>query len=121
MLAFFADHCVASSIIRLLQSAGFQVTRLKDVMATNSPDPAVIQKASDLDLILLTLNGDFSDIVTYPPSLYRGIVSIQLHDRPEVIPALMKRLNDYLTANPDREHYVGKLFIVEQHRIRLRT
>ena len=30
------------------------------------------------ELGLLSLNGDFADIVTYPPASYRGIVAVQL-------------------------------------------
>jgi hypothetical protein len=35
----------------------------------------VIAKAQKLDSILLSLNGDFADIVTYPPKSYQGIVA----------------------------------------------
>ncbi len=119
--SFLADHCVTTSIIRSLQTGGFQVTRLKEVMAIDSDDPQVIAKATDLDLILLTLNGDFSNVTTYPPNRYRGIISIKLQDHPKITQVLMKRLVKYLTANPQREHYIGKLFIIEHHRIRIRT
>ena len=70
--------------------------------------------------ILLSLNGDFFDIVTYPPGDYLGIVAVQLHNHPEVIPPLMTRLQAFIAINPEREFYRGKLFLVEPHRIRIR-
>jgi hypothetical protein len=76
--------------------------------------------AQTLDCILLSLNGDFADIVTYPPASYRGIIAIQLHNHPEIIPQLMTRLVTYLEQNPHAAHYAGKLFIIELHRIRIR-
>jgi hypothetical protein len=72
-------------------------------------------------MILLSLNGDFADIVGYPPQQYGGIVSLQVRDRPEIIPNIMSRLIAYLDRFPDQGHYSGKLFLVESHRIRVRT
>jgi hypothetical protein len=71
--------------------------------------------------LLLSLNGDFADIVTYPPARYGGIVAIQLHNHPEIISALMARLGRFLVENSDANYYRGKLFLVEVHRIRIRS
>jgi hypothetical protein len=68
-LRFFADHCVSNQIIAALQEAGHEVIRLKDALPTESADGLVAAKAQQLDAILLSLNGDFADIVTYPPAL----------------------------------------------------
>jgi hypothetical protein len=68
----------------------------------------------------LSLNGDFADIVTYPPANYGGIVSIQLRNYPAIIPLLMQGLLNYLSKHCDVKHYQGKLFIVEVNRIRIR-
>lgn len=89
-MRFFADHCVPGSI------------------------------AAALDAVLLSLNGDFSDIVRYPPSNYGGIVSVQVKNRPEVLGQIAQRLTTYLSNQPDRAHYRGKLLLVEAHRIRIR-
>jgi hypothetical protein len=69
----------------------------------------------------ISLNGDFSDIVTYPPSAYKGIISIQLHNHPEVIPQMMDRLISYLASNSNQADFAGKLLLVELHRIRIRS
>lgn len=119
-LRFFADHCVSSYVVEALREAGHEVLRVRDHMATNSADLAVIAKAQELASILVSLNGDFADIVTYPPQHYKGIVALQVRNHPEIIPRLVSRLGDYLSAHPDPEHYAGKLFLVEVHRIRAR-
>lgn len=80
----------------------------------------VISKAHELDSILISMNGDFSDIITYPPANYKGIIALQVRNHPEIIPQLVTRLKDYLAVHPDISYYNGKLFLVEAHRIRVR-
>ena len=84
------------------------------------PDPAVIAKAQELGCILLSLDGHFADLITYPPRKYGGIVALQVRNHPEVIVRLMRRLMDYLSAHLEQDEYQQKLFLVEVHRIRIR-
>jgi hypothetical protein len=93
---------------------------LRDVLPVESPDSMVITKAQEADAILLSMNGDFADIVTYPPKNYRGIVSLQMRNHPEIVADLMVRLTAYLRLRPTMEHYRGKLLVVEVNRIRIR-
>jgi len=119
-LRFFADHCVPTSIIQGLQDAGHEVLRLRDYLPADSPDGLVISKAQELDCILISLNGDFADILAYPPARYKGILALQMRNHPETVPQLLERLNAYLSAHDDMGHYVGKLMVIETHRIRSR-
>jgi len=119
-LRFFTDHCVPTSVIQTLRTAGHEVFILKEHIPQDSEDAAVIAKAQELDAILVSLNGDFADIVMYPPSSYKGIVALQVRNHPEVIPPLMRRLINYLTAHPEMGNYKGQLLLVESHRIRIR-
>lgn len=119
-LRFFADHCISNYIIDTLHEAGHEVTRLKDRLPVESADPEVIAAAQDMDSILLSLNGDFADIVTYPPERFKGIVSLQILNHPEVTRPLMARFLTYLAAHPGADYHRGKLIIVEVDRIRIR-
>ena len=118
-LRFFADHCISNFIIKTLQEAGNEVFRLRDYISTDSADQIVISKAQQLDSILISLNGDFADIVNYPPAKYRGIISLQVKNHPEIIPQIITRLNGYLCSYLRMNHYKGKLFVIEVHRIRI--
>ncbi len=119
-LRFFADHCVGYDVVRRLRDAGYQTFWLRDHLPCDAPDLEVIRAAQDLDAILVSHNGDFSDIVTYPPKLYRGIIALQLKNHPESIPTIMDRLLQYLSSRPEMHAYRGKLLLVEAHRIRIR-
>lgn len=119
-LRFFADHCVPTSIVRFSRDLGHEVFLLRDCIPKDSPDQVVIQTAQAYQAILVALNGDFSDIVTYPPEDYLGIVGIQLRNHPELIPELLQRLRMFLNAHQTMDEYAGKLLLGEVHRIRIR-
>jgi len=119
-LRFFADHCISNFIIEALSNAGNEVLRLRDYLPVESSDSLVIAKAQEVDAILLSLNGDFADIVTYPPAHFKGIVSLQVLNHPEVSRPLVVRLLGYIAAHPAPEHYRGRLIVVEVDRIRIR-
>jgi predicted nuclease of predicted toxin-antitoxin system len=119
-LRLFSDQCVPAEMTDTLRRHGHQISLLREVLPIRSLDPVVIAKAQELGAILLSLNGDFADIVAHPPARYLGIVAIQLHNHPETIPQLMERLLAFLDAHPAQEFYHGKLFLVEVHRLRIR-
>ena len=76
-------------------------------------------KAQELGAILLSLNGDFADIVAYPPGQFGGVVALQIHDHPEITPAVVDRRVFYAGAHPRQRDYRGKLLLVEAHRLRV--
>ena len=119
-LRFFSDQCVPSEITNTLRQLGHEVALLREILPIRSLDPAVIAKAQELGTVLLSLKGDFADIVAYPRANYLGIVAIQLHNHPEIIPQLMERLVAFLDGHPAQEFYHAKLFLVEVHRVRIR-
>jgi hypothetical protein len=61
------------------------------------------------------------DIVRYPPKNYRGIISLQVRNHPEVLPQIVARLTAYVETHSEMSHYQGKLFLFEPHRVRVRT
>jgi hypothetical protein len=58
--------------------------------------------------------------VSYPPARYLGIVGIQLHNHPEIIPDVMARLLPFLDLHSQPDFFRGKLLLVEVHRVRIR-
>ena len=116
-LRFFVDHCVPNYIIQTLLDARHEVFRLKDHIPMDSPDSFVISKAQELDAIL---NGDFADIITYPPAKFKGIIALQVRNHPEIIPQIVSRLKDFLLSYLDMKYYEGKLLLIKAHRIRIR-
>lgn len=119
-LQLFSDQCVPTEITDALRRQGHYVTLLREILPIDSLDAVVIAKAQERAEILLSLNGDFADIVTYPPANFLGIVAVQLHNHPQIVPQLMERLLAFMDLHPAQEFYHGKLFLVEVHRVRIR-
>jgi hypothetical protein len=105
----------------MLAAAAHDVIRLRDYLPTDAIDPLVIRTADELDAVLVSLNGDFADITAYPPANYRGIIALQVRNRPQAIVPITERLLAYLDRNPARRDMDGMLLLVEPHRIRVRT
>lgn len=120
-MRFFVDHCVPRSIGEVLESDGHEVIRLSDRLRIDAEDSAVIKEAQKIGAILLSLNGDYADLLRYPPDEYGGIVALQVRNRPEAIPSIVDKLLGYLEQHPHQSHYIGKLLLVEAHRIRVRS
>ena len=119
-LRIFADHCIPGKVIRTLIEAGHEVLILSDFLPQNAPDKSVIAAAQEEEAILLSLNGDFSDIVAFPPSDYKGIIALQIKNRTQSIEPLLSRLISYMEGNSELDHYKGLLILVEAHRIRIK-
>lgn len=119
-MKFFLDHCISNSVARTLEAFGHEVLKLRDYLPTDAVDPDVLAEAAEQDSILVSLNGDFADIVRYPPSEHQRIVAMQVKNHPENEPAILEKMREYLDEHPRREHYRGKLLVVEAHRIRVR-
>ena len=79
-------------------------------------DRDLAQVCQKEDRALLTLDLDFSDIRTYPPEDYHGIVVF----RPAIQNITLVRLTTRLLTLFEREPLEGHLWIVEDHRVRIR-
>jgi predicted nuclease of predicted toxin-antitoxin system len=117
-LRFFIDQCVPCSVSDSLRDAGYRIELLRDHLPTDAVDTAVIAYAQKLDAILVTLNGDFANIINYPPANYGVIIALQIRNHPENLRAIVMRLLTYLSGHSVHADFRGKLFLVEAHRIR---
>jgi predicted nuclease of predicted toxin-antitoxin system len=69
-LRLFADQCIPLEIVLAMRGLGHEVLLLRDHLPIRSVDTLVIAKAQEQECLLLSLNGDFAQIVTYPPGSF---------------------------------------------------
>lgn len=61
-MRLFVDHCVPESVPKLLEKRGYDVIRLREKTASDSPDTLVAAVAEANDAVLVTMDGDFKKI-----------------------------------------------------------
>jgi len=57
-------------------------------LSVESSDALVLAKAQEIDAVLISLDGDFTDIINYPPKDFKGIIARQMRNHPELLPRL---------------------------------
>lgn len=116
-MRFKIDENLPVEVAELLRAAGHDADTVHDEGLAGAPDARISAIVRDERRVLVTLDFDFADIRAYPPSEYGGIVVLWLrtHERDAVI-RLMARALEVLIHEP----ISGKLWIVEEARIRVR-
>ena len=101
----------------LLQQAGYDALTVKQQGLGGEADATVLEICQQEQRILVSLDLDFSDIHTYPPQNFAGIIVMRTarQDKPYLL-AILSSLISLLA----RETVKGKLWIVEDNRIRIR-
>ena len=113
-----ADHCVFEATVRLLEAAGYAVTRLREIAPTNSADSDVLALAVERDEVLLTNDLDFGDIVRYPPSDYCGVILLRIRPATEdKVHALLLRV----LAEFGRARLRAGLLVIDRNKYRFRV
>ena len=116
-MRFKLDENLPVHAAEVLRAAGHDAVNLLDQVAAGAEDAAVAQLVQREGRVLVTLDLDFADIRAYEPGKYRGIVVLRPRraSAGEVVGLLTR-----LTEAVDRELLDGRLWIVDEHRIRIR-
>jgi len=117
-MKILADHCVFGKTIRLLQKAGHEVIRLKDIALASSEDDTVASLAVFHNAILLSNDKDFADIIKYPPKEHSGIIVLRITPQSEEI-VHNTLLN--LLISKSSEEIQGSLIVIRGNKIRFRS
>lgn len=116
-LKFKIDENLPVEVATLLADAGYDAITVSQQMLGGHPDAGVSEVCRNEGRAILTLDLDFGDIRLYPPREYAGIVVLRLVrlNKPTVLNAV-QRLLPILVHEP----LVGKLWIVDETRVRIR-
>jgi predicted nuclease of predicted toxin-antitoxin system len=118
MLKFKLDENLPTEAAVLLASVGHDVMTVLDQQMGGQPDTNVAAICQHEGRAVVTLDLDFADIRAYPPADHAGIVVLRLArlDKRRVL-AVLQRLLPLLEQEP----IAGKLWIVEETSVRIRS
>lgn len=112
------DENLPTDAAESFRQAGHDVQTVREEALVGKPDGDIAKAAQHEGRAIVTLDTDFGNIRSYPPAEYAGIVVLRLEhlDRHHVL-AMVEAILPFL----EREPLVGRLWIVEEHRIRIRS
>jgi predicted nuclease of predicted toxin-antitoxin system len=116
-MRFKVDENLPVEVAQLLQDAGHEAVTVLDQRLGGRDDRALATICQQEARALVTLDLDFADIRTYPPAHYAGMVVLRLQrqDKPHVL-EVSARVIPLLSQEP----LAQRLWIVEEHRLRIR-
>jgi predicted nuclease of predicted toxin-antitoxin system len=117
-MKFKTDENIPLEAVDLLRAAGHDAYSVFDQSLSGRPDSEIASICKREGRALITLDTDFSDIRTYRPTDYPGLLVLRLPRQsvPEVA-RIIRRLLEVLKTNDCRR----QLWIVERERIRVRA
>ncbi|MEW6350118.1 MAG: DUF5615 family PIN-like protein [Thermodesulfobacteriota bacterium] len=117
-MKFKIDQNLFREFAQVLIAAGHDAATVYEEALSGAPDVQVLATCLEEGRAIVTLDLDFTDIRLYPPEKYPGIIVFRVHSQDkEYLLWCLNRLLPFLETEP----LDGRLWIVEEDRIRLRT
>ena len=116
-MKFKIDENLPVEVVAVLHAAGFDAMTVLDQGLRGSSDPVVADICVREDRSLITLDGHFGDVTRYPPSDFPGLIVLRprQQDKDHVVD-LVRRVMPLFDSEP----LLGRLWIVEESRVRIR-
>jgi predicted nuclease of predicted toxin-antitoxin system len=116
-VTFKIDENLPQDAAELLRSHGYEAHTVQEESLAGAEDALIATAIEREHRVLITLDLDFSDIRTYPPERYDGIIVLRPKAQDKI--AIMALLRRVLRALKDDQPQRA-LWIVEPDRIRYR-
>ena len=116
-MTFKLDENLPAGAAVLLHAAGHDAATVLDQEMGGASDPDIAAVCREEGRALVTLYTDFADIRAYPPSEHAGIVVLRLR-RQETASVLDVLRRAVLLL--EREPIHGRLWIMDEERVRIR-
>lgn len=116
-MKFKLDENLSPTLAKHFESSGHEAHSVVAQSLGGQSDERVIEVCLREQRTLITLDLDFSNIQAYPPNQYPGIVVLRIttQSHPHVEAAIRR-----MVALLPQERLTGSLWIVEDHRVRVR-
>jgi predicted nuclease of predicted toxin-antitoxin system len=114
---FKLDENLSPTIAGLLTEAGHDTATVAEQGLAGAEDPDIALVRLDEGRILLTLDLDFADVRAYPPHRYHGLIVLRISSQ---APRRQMEVVSRILPSLSGSSLQGKLWIVEDSRIRIR-
>lgn len=115
-MRFKIDENLHPDVALAIRSRGHDALTVRDQDLRGRPDSEIASVCRAEGRGLVTLDLDFADVRHYPPEDFAGLVVLRLRDESRI--HVLKVLTGILDLM-EHESPIGKLWIVEAHRVRI--
>ena len=116
-MLFKVDENLPVEIAELLSDSGHDAKTIKDQRLQGGNDRVLLERCDQDKRILVTLDIDFSDILTYPPQKHEGIILLRVGNQSKKhVIGVFKRILPLIDREPIKKHLWG----VEETAVRIR-
>jgi predicted nuclease of predicted toxin-antitoxin system len=111
------DENLPIEVAQLLREAGHDVYSVHEQGLVGAKDQVLARVCQSENRAMVTLDTHFANIRAYPPENYSGLIVLRLarQDKPHVLEVIRRLLTLFSS-----ETLVGKLWIVDEKRVRVR-
>ncbi len=110
------DENLGNRTIELFREAGHEVSTVSGQNLGGRSDDELISACRAEGRVLVTLDLDFSNVLRFPPERFAGIAVLRV-PHPIELDTIRERVR-VLLRHSEQEQLSGRLWIVEQDRIR---
>jgi predicted nuclease of predicted toxin-antitoxin system len=115
-MRFKVDESVHLEIADLLRGRGYDALTVFDQGFRGRSDRDIADLSQSEGRVLISLDLDFSNILMFPPEKYPGLIVLRLRKKSRsAVCRVVTRVIDHL----DKEPLAGRLWMVDEHRIRI--
>lgn len=117
-MKILANENVFEPIIEWLRANNCEVISIREIGLSGASDAEIYEKAVKEKLTILTMDKDFSSVIRFPPERCGGIIVVKIYRlrvnrTTELFAQHFKKL--------DKTNIAGKLVIITQEGVRIRT
>lgn len=116
MIRFKVDESLHVEIADLLRERGYDAVTVFDQGLRGRNDHDIAELSQSEGRILISIDLDFSNILMFPPEKYPGLIVLRLRKKSR---SAVRRVVTRVINHLDKEPLTGRLWVVDEHRIRI--
>ena len=116
-MKILSDECVYKITIKFLKELNYDIITVKEIGLAGSSDDELIEYANSNNMVLLTNDKDFGNILRFYYENYSGIIRLKISSK--TVLEVHNKLKDFLDKWKDKE-LKGKLIIIDKNKYRIR-
>ncbi|MBI5215541.1 MAG: DUF5615 family PIN-like protein [Ignavibacteriae bacterium] len=117
MLRLLLDQNLSPLTTSFLRTLGYDVTDTRELGLSTAEDPLILNRAKELDRIIITYNGDFADIKEVPLGTHPGVIRLKVIPQTEDI---LHPILEHQLKILSRQDISGCLIVIDNWKMRIK-